>query len=270
MLPWGPPEPTCILLLWVNRSPVSLSKRKKVARHLLTLMTRDVIHLTQIFMWISRRSQWSGGVNSQIQGSELLSHDRLCKQLVQDMEAFEADHLSMHPQQKCDQHPTWFCSLSSRNKAQEWKVWGFHCGSDGKESACKTGYPGLIPGWEDPLQKAMATHFHIFAWRIPWTKEPGGLQSIGPQRVSHTHTHTHAHTCTHTRRVYWLTHSGAGNFRTWGELGEWYVNHTCPASSWPALSSSHGFWVPKATRQDKPCGQALFKLLPLSYSTVTH
>ena len=33
-------------------------------------------------------------------------------------------------------------------------------------------------GWEDPLEKAMATHSHIFAWEIPWTKEPGGLQSM--------------------------------------------------------------------------------------------
>ena len=32
--------------------------------------------------------------------------------------------------------------------------------------------------WEDPLEKGMATHFCIFAWRIPWTEEPGGLQSI--------------------------------------------------------------------------------------------
>ena len=33
--------------------------------------------------------------------------------------------------------------------------------------------------WEDPLEKAMATHSHIVAWRIPWTEEPGGLQSMG-------------------------------------------------------------------------------------------
>ena len=37
--------------------------------------------------------------------------------------------------------------------------------------------------WEDPLEKRMATHFSILAWRIPWTEEPGGLQSIGLQRV---------------------------------------------------------------------------------------
>ena len=37
----------------------------------------------------------------------------------------------------------------------------------------------------DPLEKNMATHSNILAWRIPWTEEPGGLQSIGPQRVRH-------------------------------------------------------------------------------------
>ena len=39
--------------------------------------------------------------------------------------------------------------------------------------------------WEDPLEEDMATHFSILAWRIPWTEEPGGLQSMGPQRVGH-------------------------------------------------------------------------------------
>ena len=38
-------------------------------------------------------------------------------------------------------------------------------------------------GWEDPLEKEMATHSSILAWRIPWTEEPGGLQSMGLQRV---------------------------------------------------------------------------------------
>ena len=40
-------------------------------------------------------------------------------------------------------------------------------------------------GWEDPLEKEMATHSRILAWRIPWTEEPGGLQSTGSQRVRH-------------------------------------------------------------------------------------
>ena len=40
-------------------------------------------------------------------------------------------------------------------------------------------------GWEDPLEKGIATHFSILAWRIPWTEEPDGLQSMGSQRVGH-------------------------------------------------------------------------------------
>ena len=40
-------------------------------------------------------------------------------------------------------------------------------------------------GHEDPLEKEMATHSSILAWKIPWTEEPGGLQSMGLQRVGH-------------------------------------------------------------------------------------
>ena len=39
--------------------------------------------------------------------------------------------------------------------------------------------------WEDPLEEEMTTHLVILAWRIPWTEEPGGLQSIELQRVGH-------------------------------------------------------------------------------------
>ena len=40
-------------------------------------------------------------------------------------------------------------------------------------------------GWEDALEKEMATHSSILAWKIPWTEEPGRLQSMGSQRVAH-------------------------------------------------------------------------------------
>ena len=43
----------------------------------------------------------------------------------------------------------------------------------------------LSLGQEDALEEGMATHSSILAWRIPWTEEPGGLQSIGLQRVRH-------------------------------------------------------------------------------------
>ena len=101
--------------------------------------------------------------------------------------------------------------------------WGFRGNSAGQESACNSRDPGSIPGlgrspgegigyplqyswaslvaqlvknpptmqeswvrflgWEDPVEKGMATHSSILTWRIPWTEEPGGLQSMGSQRV---------------------------------------------------------------------------------------
>ena len=102
-------------------------------------------------------------------------------------------------------------------------IYGFPHSSVDKESTCNAGDPGSIPGsrrspgegigypfqcswaslvvqlvknvpsmqetrirplgWEDPLEKGMATHSSILAWRIPWTEEPGRLQSMGLQRV---------------------------------------------------------------------------------------
>ena len=44
---------------------------------------------------------------------------------------------------------------------------------------------GSISGWEDPLEKERATRSSILAWRIPWTGETGGLQSMGSERVQH-------------------------------------------------------------------------------------
>ena len=49
-------------------------------------------------------------------------------------------------------------------------------------------------GWEDPLEKKMATHSNILAWKIPWTEKPGGLQSVGQQTVGHNWAHTDTHT----------------------------------------------------------------------------
>ena len=52
----------------------------------------------------------------------------------------------------------------------------------------------LPQGLEDPLEKGMATHSSILAWRIPWTEKPGGLESMGSQRVGHDWA-TNIHTC---------------------------------------------------------------------------
>ena len=54
-----------------------------------------------------------------------------------------------------------------------------------KNPPANAGDVGLIPGQEDSLEKGMATHSSILPWRTPWTEEPGGLQSMGSQRVRH-------------------------------------------------------------------------------------
>ena len=52
-------------------------------------------------------------------------------------------------------------------------------------SACSAGDSGSIPGREDPLEKEVAAHSSILAWKIPWMEEPGKLQYMGSQRVGH-------------------------------------------------------------------------------------
>ena len=66
-------------------------------------------------------------------------------------------------------------------------IWSFSGSSDSKESACSAGDQGSVPGLRRSLEKGMATHSSILAWRIPWTEEPGRLQGrfMGLQRVKH-------------------------------------------------------------------------------------
>ena len=61
----------------------------------------------------------------------------------------------------------------------------FPGGSDGKESTCNVRDLGLILGLGDPLEEGMDTHSSILAWRVPWSEEPGRLQSMRLQRVGH-------------------------------------------------------------------------------------
>ena len=66
-------------------------------------------------------------------------------------------------------------------KAQVEKTWGFPGGSVLKSPPANAGDMGLIPGSGRSLEKEMATHSSILAWEIPWTEEPGRLQSMGSQ-----------------------------------------------------------------------------------------
>ena len=62
---------------------------------------------------------------------------------------------------------------------------GFPSSSDGKESAYNEKTRVRSLGWEDPLEKEMATHSSILALKMLWMEEPGGLQSMGSRRVGH-------------------------------------------------------------------------------------
>ena len=62
---------------------------------------------------------------------------------------------------------------------------GFPCSSVGKKSACSAGDPSSIPGLGRSPGEGNATHSSVLALKISWTQEPGGLQSMGSQRVGH-------------------------------------------------------------------------------------
>ena len=76
----------------------------------------------------------------------------------------------------------------------------FSCGSKNPPAMWKTWVQSL--GWEDPLEEDMATHSSTLAWRIPWTEEPGELQSMGSQRVRHDWSDL-AHTHNTFDHLYW-------------------------------------------------------------------
>ena len=70
---------------------------------------------------------------------------------------------------------------------------------------------------EDPLEEEMATHSGILAWKIPWTEEPGGLQSMGSQRVRHNGVTEHALTLTY------LTVSRGNIYKMSNSVRIWFV-----------------------------------------------
>ena len=72
--------------------------------------------------------------------------------------------------------------MQNRNK---FRFKGFTGGSLIKNLPANAGDVGSILGQDDALEEQMATYSSILAWRIPWTGEPGGLQSMGSQRVEH-------------------------------------------------------------------------------------
>ena len=76
--------------------------------------------------------------------------------------------------------------LSEPELLKELAILGFPGGASVKEPTCQCRRrEGWSLGWEDPLEEGMASHSSILVWRIPWTEEPGGLQSMGSQGVGH-------------------------------------------------------------------------------------
>ena len=75
--------------------------------------------------------------------------------------------------------------------------WGFPGGASGKETAyqCRRHKKSQVRslGWEDPLEEGMARHSSILAWRVPWTEEPGGPQSMGSLSWTQLSDWTHVH-----------------------------------------------------------------------------
>ena len=75
-------------------------------------------------------------------------------------------------------------------------------------------------GWEDPLEKEMATHSSILAWRIPWTEEPVELQSMGSQRVRHDCATSLHFTSSHSEKISDLTKILFKNRKTKAHKGQ--------------------------------------------------
>ena len=78
------------------------------------------------------------------------------------------------------------------------------------------------PGWEDPLEKEMETHSSVLAWRIPWTEEPGGLQSTEFQRIRQTNTNTFTIICPTCPRI----------TSSWETELRWVVFRAEPRTHW--------------------------------------
>ena len=83
--------------------------------------------------------------------------------------------------------------------------------------------------WEDHLEEGMATHFSTLAWRIPWTEEPGGLQSTGSQRVRHD----------------WLTKHSMATTKPAHDVISW--TGPLPIIYWETAKGKAVFWGPECT-----------------------
>ena len=119
-------------------------------------------------------------------------------------------------------------------------MWGFPGGADAKKKDLPVIQETRVQsqGGEDPLEKGTATHSSTLAWRMPWTEEPGGLQSMGLQRVGHECTNN-----TFTFFHYWLKEPAHWKKpRRWERLkaegGGWMASLT----QWTWVWANSGRW----------------------------
>ena len=89
-------------------------------------------------------------------------------------------------------------------------------------------------GWEDPLEKETATHSSTPAWKIPWTEEPGGLQSMGSQRVGHDWATSLSQLNSSTSEIAWIQQD---------ELRESRFRNQSSVIRLPSNSNSATYWL---------------------------
>ena len=94
-------------------------------------------------------------------------------------------------------------------------------------------------GWENPLEKEMATHSSILAWKISWTEEPGGLQSMGSQRVRHDWVINTNYASIKTYKTFWNSHQKKKNGLV--IIGEW--NTKVGSQEIPGVTGKFGLGV---------------------------
>ena len=96
--------------------------------------------------------------------------------------------------------------------------------------------------WEDPLEEGMTTHSSMLVWKIPWTQEPGGLQSIGSQRVRHDWNDS-THACTRVMPDTVLLYTMSCLMFKIDLWGRFYFLHFVCAGQWCREAGRGSFWA---------------------------
>ena len=163
---------------WLDKSPeTSFPKLLALESDLEMISVEKTIQFSHIFLLCINTTAWSPGVNDN-------SYCLICQT--------KADNMSV----------TGRITLPQRGPSLVVK--------NPPANAGDIRDPGSSLDWGDPLEEGMATHSSIPVWRIPWSAEPGRLQSIGSQRVKHDGSNLAQHTCT---RVVYLRFGGFPTYK---------------------------------------------------------